>query len=191
MITIVAMAVPTDTSSPSRLEMLMRYAPAAAALSLALALSASVGLAGPRQATPRAAVLIAEGEAALRAGNPEAAIDAFEAALAVDPGHTGTLLHLAAAARASGMQGKAIRYYREAQEREPKNLDALAGEGAALAEKGALAKAKEKLALVEKACGKAACAPAQTLSAAIARGPSIRIQTAEATVPDAAQPRAN
>lgn len=169
----------------------MRYAPAAAALSLAFALSASVGLAGPRQAAPRAAVLIAEGEAALRAGNTQAAVDAFEAALTVDPGHTATLLHLAAAARASGMQGKAIRYYREAQQREPKNLDALAGEGAALAEKGALAKAREKLALVEKACGKAACAPAQSLSAAIARGPAIRIQTAEAAIPDAAQPRAN
>lgn len=169
----------------------MRYAPAAAALSLALALSASVGLAGPREATPRAAMLIAEGDAALRAGNAEAAVDAFEAALAVDPGHTGTLLHLAAAARASGMQGKAIRYYREAQEREPKNLDAVAGEGAALAEKGALAKAREKLAQVEKACGKQPCAPAQVVTAAIARGPAIRIQTAEAAIPDTAQPRAN
>ena len=169
----------------------MRYAPAAAALSLAFALSASIGLAGPRQAAPRAATLIAQGEAAMRAGDTQAAVDAFEAALAVDPGHTDTLLHLAAAARASGMQGKAIRYYREAQEREPKNIDALAGEGAALAEKGALAKAKEKLAQVEKACGKAPCASAQSLSAAIARGPAIRIQTAEAAIPDTPQPRAN
>jgi tetratricopeptide (TPR) repeat protein len=185
------MAVPIDTSTPSRLETLMRYAPAAAALSLALALSASVGFAGPRQAAPRAAVLIAQGDAALKMGDAQGAADAFEAALAVDPGHTPILLHLAAAARASGMQGKAIRYYREAQEREPKNLDALAGEGAALAEKGALAKAREKLAQVEKACGKAACAPAQVVTAAIARGPAIRIQTAEAVVPEAAQPRAN
>lgn len=169
----------------------MRYAPAAAALSLVLALSASVGFAGPRQATPRAAMLIAEGDAALKAGDAQGAIDAFEAALAADPGHTPTLLHLAAAARASGLQGKAIRYYREAQEREPKNLDALAGEGAALAEKGALAKAREKLAMVEKACGKSACVPAQSLSAAIARGPAVRIQTAEAVVPEAALPRAN
>lgn len=169
----------------------MRYAPAAAALSLALALTASVGFAGPRQATPRAAMLIAEGNAALQAGEVQTAVDAFEAALAVDPGYTPTLLHLAAAARAAGLQGKAIRYYRVAQEREPKNLDALAGEGAALAEKGALAKAKEKLAQVEKACGKQPCAPAQLVTAAIARGPAIRIQTAEAAIPDGAQPRAN
>lgn len=185
------MAVPIDTSTPSRLETLMRYAPAAAALSLALALSASVGFAGPREAKPGAATLIAQGEAALKAGDTQGAVDAFEAALAVDPGYTRTLLHLAAAARASGMQGKAIRYYREAQEREPRNIEALAGEGAALAEKGALAKAKEKLAQVEKACGKNLCAPAQSLTAAIERGPAIRIQTAEAAIPDSAQPRAN
>ena len=191
MISGVAMAVTIDTGRTSQLETLMRFAPAAAALSLALALTASVGFAGPRQATPQAAVLIAEGDAALRTGNVQAAIDAFEAALTADPGHTPTLLRLAEAARASGLQGKAIRYYRVAQEREPKNLDALAGEGAALAEKGALAKAREKLAQVEKACGKAACVPAQSLSAAIARGPAVRIQTAEAAIPDAAQPRAN
>lgn len=169
----------------------MRYAPAAAALSLALALSASIGFAAPREAAPRAAMLIVQGDAALKAGDAQGAIDAFEAALAVDPGYTPTLLHLAVAARASGLPGKAIRYYRKAQEREPKNLEALAGEGAALAEKGALAKAREKLALVEKACGKQPCVPAQSLSAAIARGPAIRIQTAEAVVPDAVKPRSN
>ena len=53
------------------------------------------------------------------------------------------------------------------------------------------AKAKEKLALVEKACGKAACAPAQALSAAIAKGPVIRIQTAEAAVPNAPSAQQN
>ncbi len=189
MIVCAGMAVPPDR--PPRLEILMRYAPAAAALSLALALSASVGFAGPRTAAPRAAALIAEGDAALRAGDTQGAGDAFEAALAVDPGYTPTLLRLAEAARASDMQGKAIRFYREALEREPRNVDALAGEGAALAEKGALAKAKERLAQVEQVCGRAACAPAQALSAAIARGPVIRIQTAEAAVPNTATPQAN
>ena len=169
----------------------MRYAPAAAALSLALALSASVGFAGPRNPAPRAATLIAEGDAALRSGDAQGAVDAFEAALTVDPGYTPTLLRLAEAARANDLQGKAIRYYREALAREPKNVEALAGEGAALAEKGALAKAKERLAQVEKVCGKQACAPAQALSAAIARGPVVRIQTAEAMVPTAQPAQAN
>lgn len=169
----------------------MRYAPAAAALSLAFALTASIGFAGARDPAPRAAMLIADGDAALRAGDAQGAVDAFEAALTVDPGYTPTLLRLAAAARANGLPGQAIRYYREAQQREPKNLEALAGEGAALAEKGALAKAKEKLALVEEACGKNACAPAEALSAAIARGPVVRIQTAEAMVPSGTTPQAN
>lgn len=161
----------------------MRYAPAAAALSLALALSASSGFAAPYVPDPRAVSLSAEGQAALLAGDTQGAVDAFEAALAVDPGYTATLLRLAEAARASDLQGKAIGYYREALTREPGNIDAMAGEGAALAEKGAIAKAKEKLALVQKACGESACAPAQTLSAAIARGPVVKVQTAEVVMP--------
>ena len=169
----------------------MRYAPTAVALSLALALSASVSFAGPRNPAPRAAMLIADGDAALRSGDAQGAVDAFEAALTVDPGYTPTLLRLAEAARANDLQGKAIRYYREALAREPKNVDALAGEGAALAEKGALAKARERLAVVEKVCGKDACMPAQALSAAIARGPVVRIQTAEAVVPNAQPATAN
>lgn len=162
----------------------MRFAPAAAALSLALALSASGGFAAPRTATPQAADLLAVGEAALQSGNVQAAIDAYEAALAVDPGYTPTLLRLAEAARAADLPGKAIRYYREALSRDPNNLDALAGEGSALAEKGALAKAREKLALVEKACGKADCAAADALTTAIARGPRTAVKTAEVVLPE-------
>ena len=173
------------------LETLMRFAPAAAALSLALALSASGGFAAPRSPDARAAMLIAQGQAALESGDTQGAVDAFEAALAVDPGHTPTLLRLAEAARAADLQGKAIRYYREALDREPKNLTALAGEGAALAEKGALAKAKERLALVEKACGEKVCVPAQALSAAIAKGPVVRVQTAEVVLPDEKPAQAN
>ncbi|WP_133365149.1 tetratricopeptide repeat protein [Qipengyuania sediminis] len=162
----------------------MRLAPSAAALSLALALTASGVFAAPRAPDPRAQALLAEGQSALRAGDAQGAVDAFEAALALDPGHTPTLLRLAEAARASDLQGKAIHYYREALAREPGNLEALAGEGVALAEKGALAKARERLAALEKACGKASCAPAQVLSAAIAKGPVARVQTAEVKLPD-------
>ena len=59
------------------------------------------------------------------------------------------------------------------------------GEGSALAEKGALAKAREKLALVEKACGKADCAAADALTTAIARGPRTVVKTAEVVLPEA------
>lgn len=169
----------------------MRYAPAAAALSLALAVSASVSYGAPRSPTPAAAALLADGEVALQSGDTNGAIDAFESALALDPGYTPTLLRLAEAARANGLQGKAIRYYREALSREPDNVDALAGEGSALAEKGALAKAREKLTLVQKECGSPTCAPAQRLSTAITRGAVIRVQTAEVALPDTATSQAN
>ena len=88
----------------------MRFAPAAAALSLALAVTSSVGWAGERAPAPRAGVLLAEGQAALEQGDVQGAIDAYEAALAVDPGYTPIFLRLAEAARADQLQGKAIRY---------------------------------------------------------------------------------
>jgi len=168
----------------------MRFAPAAAALSLALAVTSSVGWAGQREPAPRAGVLIAEGQAKLAQNDVQGAIDAYEAALAVDPGYTPIFLRLAEAARADQLQGKAIRYYREALDRDPRNLAAIAGEGEAMVEKGAVEKAKGNLARLESLCG-AGCPETQTLSARIAAGPPARIQTAEAVMPDAAVTQQN
>ena len=81
----------------------------------------------------------------------------FEAALTVDPAATSILLDLADAARRNGLQGKAISYYREALTRDPDNLAALSGEGAALVEKGAVDKARRNLARLQSMCG-AKCA---------------------------------
>ena len=131
----------------------MRFAPAAAALSLFLATTASVTSAQQREADPRAAALIEQGDALLAAGNTQGAIDSYEAALAVDPGYTPIFIDLAEAARQDGLQGKAIRYYREALERDPGNFAAISGEGEALVEKGALEKAKRNLARLESLCG--------------------------------------
>ena len=159
----------------------MRFAPAAAALSLVLAMTASVSVGQERDPSPRAGVLIAEGQAALRAGDTQRAIDAYEAALTVDPGYTPIFLHLAEAARADELQGKAIRYYREALNRDPNNLAAIAGEGAAMAEKGAMEKARLNLAKVQSLCGET-CPETRELAAAIAAGPHTPVLTAEATV---------
>lgn len=168
----------------------MRFAAPAAALSLVLAVTASMGAAEERAVDPRAAVLVTEGYAALEAGQPQKAIDAFEAALAIDPGHTPIFLGLAEAARREGLQGKAIRYYRETLNREPGNLAALSGEGAALLEKGAIEKAKDSLARLQRICG-ANCPEARALSAAIARGPQPRMIAAETVLPDAQVTQAN
>ena len=144
----------------------MRFAPAAAALSLALAMTASVGWSAERDPDPRAAMLIAEGQTALQCGDVQGAIDAYEAALVVDPGYTLLYLRLAEAARADQMQGKAIRYYRELLERDPGNLAAISGEGQALIEKGAVEKAKQNLAKLESMCGKS-CPETSRLASSI------------------------
>jgi tetratricopeptide (TPR) repeat protein len=169
------MASSSGSRSQALKELLMRFAPAAAALSLCLAMSASVLNAGAGAAPdPRAAALIAQGQAALNAGETQAAIDAFEAALAVDPGYTPIFIDLAQAARQSGLQGKAISYYREALERDPGNFAAIAGEGAALVEKGALEKAKKNLAKLQSLCGDN-CPETVALQSSIARGPTARL----------------
>lgn len=153
----------------------MRFAPAAAALSLCLAMTASITSAGDTRAPdPRAAALIAQGQASLAAGETQAAVDAFEAALAVDPGYTPIFIDLAEAARQQGLQGKAIRYYREALERDPGNFAAISGEGAALVEKGALERAKKNLAKLQSLCGDQ-CPETVALQTSIARGPSARL----------------
>jgi len=162
----------------------MRFAPIAAVLSLFLAVQASVGVAGELTPSPRAAQLIAEGRAALNGGQPQRAIDSFEAALAVDPAYTPIYLELAEAARREDMQGKAIRYYREALRRDPDNYAAISGEGAALVEKGAVAKARVNLSRLKALCGEN-CPETQQLATAIARGPQPRVLTAEAVLPDA------
>lgn len=152
----------------------MRFAPVAAALSLFLATTASVTSASDREADPRAVALIDQGRAALEAGETQAAIDSFEAALAVDPAHTPIFLDLAEAARRDGLQGKAIRYYREALERDPDNFAAISGEGEALVEKGAVEKAQRNLSRLESLCG-SACPETQALQATIAAGPPARL----------------
>lgn len=162
----------------------MRYTPAAAALSLLLAVTASVSYSAPPSAlSPRATALVSEGRAQLGRGNADAALDAFEAALAVQPGSAPILLALGDAARAQGMQGKALGFYRRALEAEPNNLMALAGEGAALAEKGAIERARRTLVRLQGLCGDD-CAATRQLAAAIAKGPALRMVSAEAIKPE-------
>ena len=162
----------------------MRFAPAAAALSLVAALTASVAVSADRAPDPRAAALVAEGQAQLQAGQTQAAIDSFEAALAVDPGYDAVFVNLAEAARAEGLQGKAIHYYREMLQRDPTNLAAIAGEGMALMEKGAVEKAREKLAVLEGMCG-TSCSQTQALASSIARGPAPRLANNQANADEA------
>ena len=162
----------------------MRYYAAALALSLLGGLSASVGHSAPsRPADPRVAALMVQGQGELAAGRFDAAIDAYEAALTVQPGNVAVLLELAQATRRQGLQGKALHYYRLALANEPQNVIAISGEGMALAEKGALDRARRNLVRLRGLCGES-CEATQQLSAAIAKGPSPRVVSAEAIKPE-------
>jgi hypothetical protein len=74
--------------------------------------------------------------------------------------------------------------YREALALEPNDVAALAGQGEAMVQKGAVERAKANLARIKTLC-KTACAPATTLAAVIAKGPPPAVVTAQVspTVP--------
>lgn len=170
-------------TKPSAKDLLMRYTPIAVALSALFAVTSSISYsAAPETIDPRAAALLAEGRAALNGGNANGAVDAYEAALTVQPGSVTVLLALADATRREGLQGKALHYYRVALAADPRNVAAIAGEGVALAEKGATEKANRNLARLQRLCGKD-CAEARTLAAAIAKGPATRMVSAAAVTP--------
>jgi tetratricopeptide (TPR) repeat protein len=165
-------------------ELVMRYTPAALALALVAALTASAGLSAPVQPLdPRAAALMAQGRSEMMAGRLDVATDAFESALAIEPGSAAVLLQLAEVTRKQGMQGKAIHYYRAVLEGDSRNLMAIAGEGAALVEKGALEKARRNLVRLEGLCG-TSCEATRQLAAVIASGPAPRMVSADAIKPE-------
>lgn len=162
----------------------MRFTPASIALAALLTTVSSVGLTQrpDAQISPLSIEWQQAGIAARKAGNLQGATDALETALAVDPRNRAAYVELAEVARAEGLQGKAIRLYREALLLDPTDVGALVGQGEAMVEKGAIAKAKENLAQAQSAC-KADCAAVGKLAAAIAKGPPATVLSAKDVVP--------
>jgi len=165
----------------------MRYLSVTAAAALTL-LSVSTSLHGQRpddQIDPRSIALLERGKVLRTAGNLTGATDMIESALVVDPRNRPAFLVLAEIARAQNLPGKAIRLYREALTLEPNDVAALRGQGEAMVQKGAVEKAKENLARIQKLCTKG-CAETTQLSAAIAKGPPVISATAQVAKQDAA-----
>lgn len=161
----------------------MRYTPVTCALALALACVSS-GVNGQKpdaDIDPRSTELVLKGDALAAAGNYQGANDAIESALVLDPRNRNAYIALARVAQKQDLNGKAIRLYREALKIEPNDLNALAGQGEALVAKGAVEKAKENLARIEKLCI-ARCAEQVTLAASIAKGPTA-VLTAKSVTP--------
>lgn len=166
----------------------MRLTPIALSVALALATMASAGH-GQKpddQIDPRSVALTQQGQALTASGQYNEAIDVLESALVLDPKNRGAYVGLARVAQAQKLPGKAIRLYSEALKLEPNDVTALAGQGEALVQRGAIERAKQVLAKVQTAC-KSACPQATSLAAVIAKGPPAEVLTAR--IPEAGAPK--
>ena len=162
----------------------MRLTPIALSVALALATMATAGH-GQRpddQIDARSLALLQQGQALTAAGQYNDAIDSLETALAVDPRNRAAYVALARVAQAQKLPGKATGLYAEALKLEPNDIGALAGQGEALVQRGAVERAKRNLARIKSLC-KDPCPHATTLAAVIAKGPPPEVVTARATTP--------
>jgi Tfp pilus assembly protein PilF len=148
---------------------------------------ASVSLAAPvigqradDQIQPKSVELQRQARALLTAGKLEQAEDVLETALAVDPRNRGAFVDLARVAEKQHLFGKAIRMTNKALLLEPNDPDAIAVQGEAMVEMGAVARAQANLQKLQTICGGKACPQLAQLSAAITRGPTV----ASAKVPE-------
>lgn len=149
----------------------MRAGLQTAAVLLLAGLAGSVAVGAARDETkPGVARWLAAGDAALVAKQPLAAIDAYEAALALDPKNAPGFIGIARAYEAEGLPGRAIKYYREALALEPNDLGALAGQGEALIARGATTRARVNLDRIKTLC-KGECPAAKRLETALAAPP--------------------
>ena len=151
-----------------------------------LAVAAPVG--GQRsddQIAPKALELQRQARTLIGTGKLEQAEDLLETSLAVDPRNRGAFVDIARVAEKQHLFGKAIRMTNKALQLEPNDPDAIAVQGEAMVEMGAVARAQANLQKLQTICGAKACPQVAQLSAAISRGPTV----ASAKVP--ATPKSN
>lgn len=143
-----------------------------AGAAVALAASSAIGQRPDDQLSPRSVQLFQQGQAHLAAGRFVEADEAFETSLAVDPRNRAAYNALARVAQRQKLFGQSIRYTKKALLLEPNDRDAIAIQGEAMVELGALARAKENLAKLQKLCP-SGCTQLAELSATITRGPTV------------------
>jgi tetratricopeptide (TPR) repeat protein len=168
------------------MEKMMRIAVRFLMVGAAATLLASpvVGQRPDNQIAPQSIQLQQQAEAQIAAGKPSEAADLLETALVVDPRNRSAFVDLARVAKQQKLFGKAIRLANEALQLEPNDLDAIEVQGEAMVELGAIPRAKENLAKLQKLCSNN-CSQVAALSSAISRGPTV----ASAKAPDA--PKSN
>ena len=152
----------------------MRLTPIAVCLSLA-ASTLSVPVVGQRpddQIAPRSVELLKQGEALYSQGKFIEADNALETALVLDPKNRAAFTAMARVAIKQKLYGQAIRLTNKTLALEPTDRAALAVQGEAMVELGALPRARENLVKLNKLCG-SGCPEVAILSTAIARGPAM------------------
>lgn len=148
---------------------------------------ASVALAAPvsgqradDQLSPKSVALQRQGKTLLNSGKLEAAEDLLETALAVDPRNRWAFVDLARVAEKQRLFGKAIRMTNKALQLEPNDPDAIAVQGEAMVELGAVARAQQNLQKLQMIC-RQGCPQVAQLAAAISRGPTVAAAKPPAT----------
>lgn len=158
----------------------MRLTPIVLTLAIAAATMASAGN-GQRpddQIDPRSTSLVQQAQTQSAAGRHDEAIDLLETALAVDPGNRAAYIALGRVAQAQRLPGKAVRYYADALRLEPNDVNALAGQGEAYVQRGAVDRARANLQRVQSLCAQP-CPQAQQLAGVIQRGPPAEVLAAQ------------
>jgi len=137
-----------------------------------LVASPVVGQRPDNQILPLSVELQQRAQAQMAAGKLTEAGDLLETALAVDPRNRSAFVDLARVAKQQKLFGKSVRLANEALQLEPNDLDALEIQGEAMVELGAIPRAQENLAKIQRLCA-GNCKQVAELSSAISRGPTV------------------
>jgi Tfp pilus assembly protein PilF len=133
------------------------------------------------QIAPKSLQLQREARELMGAGKLEQAEDMLETALAVDPRNRSAFVDMARVAEKQHLFGKAIRMTNKALLMEPNDPDAIAVQGEAMVELGAVPRAQANLQKLQQICGGKSCPQVAQLSAAISRGPTVAAAKAPET----------
>jgi tetratricopeptide (TPR) repeat protein len=120
-------------------------------------------------ATPLSTDLVAQGQVAFVANKPSEALDLFEAASLADPKNAAAFAGMARSYAALGLQGKSLRYYREALELAPNDVTLLEAQALGMIAKGNVSKAEAAFDRIKKICAKTACPAKARVDAALAK----------------------
>ena len=153
----------------------MRFLPRVVFVGMAaMALAAPVS--GQRSADdqiqPKSVQLARAAHSLYSAGKLDEAEGTYETALAVDPRNRAAFVGIARVAERQKLHGKAIRMTNRALQLEPNDIDAIAVQGEAMVELGAIARAQANLQKLQTLC-RQGCPQVAQLSAAINRGPTV------------------